>query len=438
LEAAIRDELVERRIQVVEQFRPPGTDLSVDLFIPANIPAVVEIIGNSRLDKAETSLGSSMEQRMHMIAESFGARILLFLVGPGPVVRRVRVSPASAIDIELVLVPISPKLNSRKAAQSAAETIADDLQNREKSALETARKLAFLGAGTKTGALAAGALAAGALPFAGVAGAAVAGLAGFGLFSLFRKSLEPGEEPELPSAEVEEQDMQLIHEAIAKIETSTVAILGVLSSTVDDTRLMSLKIELDHLQTEFGAGHFTACALRAGRCLEFAVYSLAEAWKVPTDEPTGKALAALDSTVKETSTLLLHYRDANETERRKIKKKIIKQTGSMVERVFTAFEELDEEPPKSKTRMATPRNIEAILRDMRRKFGRFPKVRASLDAVLDDINEVLKVRNRAAHANVTGGPCEVSSEEVRKMMIRVQKVIARLAGIGSTILSKGN
>jgi len=167
--------------------------------------------------------------------------------------------------------------------------------------------------------------------------------------------------------------------------------------------------------------------------LEFIVYSLAIAWKVRLDEPVLTALDDLQKRLRQINSLILEYRELDGNARRNIRRQIVeygtKFSARLTEMIFE-FESMVEAPELASS---PPRNIEAILRDIRKTYKRYEKVRVAIDDILPVVRKVLDLRNNAAHADPSGNQREVEQNNVEEMLRDVQAILFKMSVVGELI-----
>lgn len=217
-----------------------------------------------------------------------------------------------------------------------------------------------------------------------------------------------------------------------------------LRGSLAEDRFRVLLGEVEGLVAEFDAGHFTACALRAGRALEHVVYSLAIAWRVEIDEPALRLLDQLERMARSTHRAVYDYRacdPAAASDRVRERERVRNEVNQMVQLLTNTTCWLDD-PDRlvGKEGDRGPRPVEAILRDVRRRFGPDPVIRRLLDSLIEGdqaVRRVLNVRNAAAHASADGTCQEASFEQIEAMLIDMEHVIDVLAQVADAVERSG-
>ena len=216
---------------------------------------------------------------------------------------------------------------------------------------------------------------------------------------------------------------------------TTRALLYALRCLLPPERYVVFQHELKQLETEFREGHFTACALRVGRSLEIIMYGAARAWGVRLDDPMFSLIEDLQMRLQLLNSAIIDYRSADNQVRTEKKAALQKLGAEFAGRLNSIGFLLDDE--SLQVNSSPPRNIEAILRDIRKTHGRVQVVRDEIKAVIDSglIRAILDVRNDAAHSNLDGDAREVSEETVMKMLENVQLLVHKLSIIGEVIVA---
>ena len=80
-------------------------------------------------------------------------------------------------------------------------------------------------------------------------------------------------------------------------------------------------------------------------------------------------------------------------------------------------------------------NIKSILRDIKKKFGRYTEIREELDKLINEdlIDNLLDKRNRAAHADTSGRRIEFDRSELENMVSGLRTVLFHLVNIAENV-----
>jgi hypothetical protein len=207
-------------------------------------------------------------------------------------------------------------------------------------------------------------------------------------------------------------------------------ILAIFKDLVPTERYFTLEHEVRQLLEEHTREHYTACALRVGRCLEFVIYSVAVTWGVKVDEVLLKTLAFLERETQRIGSIVLELRDAPKNRKAQVRHQVIEAIVNLQKRLVRFTADFEHEIPDEAT---TPRRVAAILRDIRKRYGASDVVRSTLDAIEPLAQETLRYRNQAAHADPKGRPREVERESVEQMLETLQRVLFDLSRVGEEI-----
>ncbi len=388
----LQTELAKNGFESTAEFRVPGTTFKIDLYVPTIPRAAIEVKRNF----SEHAVAALLELLKAIEArnEVFGGRLNTFLIADA------RLPPLIAEETNKnpFLYTIIADLNSDKS-HAEAERVAAEI------------------------------------------GRVLSGLRNRQLHMRSR-SIErvPDQEEDITPisdvfdlSRVEEEYIAARNLAGAKILQTTETIFASFRHLVSSDRFQLLKYEVEQLHAEYNQRHFTACALRVGRCLEFIIYSLASAWNVRLDEPVLTALDDLQRRLRHINSLVLEYRELDGDSRKNIRRQIVefgaKFSARLTEMIFE-FESMVEAPELTNS---PPRNIEAILRDIRKTHKRYEKVRMAIDDILPLVRKVLDLRNNAAHADPSGSQREVEQSNVEEMLCDVQAILFKMSVVGEVI-----
>lgn len=236
-----------------------------------------------------------------------------------------------------------------------------------------------------------------------------------------RRAAKPIKPPGLPASE---------------LAGVTRSILTALNGAIPPAEYTVIEDELRMLHREHDAQHFTACALRAGRTLECVVYALARAWAVPVNEPLLRTLASLGDGLKELNRRVLGFFDKPAEERKAEKLELVDAANDFSAKLHRMLAGLGEGDPPPTTGASPPRNLGAILGDIRRRYIKLAAVRREIDAIRGPhLEAILRLRNAAAHAGPDGLPREVTREQVESMFGSIHEVLFRLTNVDEEILA---
>ncbi len=143
--------------------------------------------------------------------------------------------------------------------------------------------------------------------------------------------------------------------------------------------------ELRFLVEEFRSGHFTACAMRGGRCLESMVYELSRRWNIELRDSTFGVLNEVRKALNGVETALGNFESAEDFEREKLSKKLdamVVGLNSCTMSAFMAVKAVQASTAELKKADGGPRPVIALLKRMRSQYGK-------LDGVAKNLNEVL-------------------------------------------------
>jgi hypothetical protein len=142
--------------------------------------------------------------------------------------------------------------------------------------------------------------------------------------------------------------------------------------------------ELAVLRTEITNEHFTAAALRIGRSLEYVVYAACRSWGVPVREPVLAALKRIEDRFEELRAALLEYSaiENGGEEVGRAKRRVKERADGITKAVSDIVFDIDESATAKLEGPSPPRNIQAMLIDIRKRHARLSEVRKNIDHLL--------------------------------------------------------
>ena len=458
-ERLLQEALEARGILAQRGVRIPGTRFALDLFIPTLPRAMVEV----KVGQGQGGKTADLDQVTRYLTELRGdlgptVQAILVRVGPGV---------GNAVEANLREGVHRVRVEAENPDQAAAQKAAGAIQG----FLDEVRTGTLGLEGTSKWAVAAAAVAAGAVG-AGVVGPAaplLMGLGPFGVlaggFLLARKyfkgrpegfedsdggGLKPGKKSPVKVAPppVEKVDIPAPREAprreeVEQVEEQARSMLAAYVDLVPEG-YPALAHEVDFLVEEFRQGHFTACALRAGRCLESIVYQLARHWGVEVQDTAFGVVHDLKQKVDHLGELVGDHELAPE-ERKPQLRIAIRRTVEEIERRSTDLllsVHAPQEAEKRKDVTTAPRTLTMLLKRVQNRWSHLEAVRNNLDHLLGreaDTSEtglVLKIlghRNRAAHAGADGIPHEADQASILPLLTQLNIVIRMLSNAGIAI-----
>ena len=196
-----------------------------------------------------------------------------------------------------------------------------------------------------------------------------------------------------------------------------------------------LEHEIRHLRDEIGHGHFTAAALRVGRSLEFIVYEACRSWGVEVREPILVGLTKLDNSKKELARRLIDYAntDAGGSDADRAKKSVLKAAKNLQSIVLEIMFDVDDSTATGQSDARPTRNPHALINDIAKTHSRLKEVRDATHQIAAPVEQLLKLRNAAAHASTDGDAREVSREELNMMMGCLNQALLGLSRCGTAV-----
>ena len=464
-ESLLQEALETRGILAQSEVQIAGTPFRIDLFIPSLPRTMVEVkLGRGPGRKGASDLGQVSEY-LAALRNELGPAVQAILVRVGP-------GMGDAVEENLKegihLIRIESGKAGLEEAQRAAESILGLL-----GGVRT-RILGLEGPAGWAAAAAAAAVAGAA--GAGMAGAATPFLFGLGPFGIlmgggailagkFLKDRQksrrngkdraegsgdehPGKAPLRRVKKAAPPPVPTLTEAPSSQEVEAVADQArtMLAAYVDlvPSGYPALAHEVDFLVEEFRQGHFTACALRAGRCLESIVYQLAKEWEVEVQDSAFGVVHELKQKVDHLGELVGDHEICPEARQQQLKG-LIQQA---VQEIYARSTELlvsvltPRERGGRQVGATAPRTLTMLLKRVRNRYRHLEPVRENIGQLLGREGDspeiglvvgILGHRNRAAHAGADGHPQEADRASILPMLTDLNIVIRKLSNAGIAI-----
>jgi hypothetical protein len=146
--------------------------------------------------------------------------------------------------------------------------------------------------------------------------------------------------------------------------------------------------------------------------LEHVVYALARDWGVTVNRKALQVLSNLESSFDQLSGAVIAFASATDAEKARRMKAIQDHLLDTQKRLIQLNFDIHSELKPESTDI--PLNVESIVRDIKKQFGRRNKVLKAVDAIINQklIRKVLDVRNSAAHASTSGNRRELNKSEI--------------------------
>ncbi len=191
--------------------------------------------------------------------------------------------------------------------------------------------------------------------------------------------------------------------------------------------------EIMEFNSEYESAHYSSAALCIGRTLEFVIYTLAQSWNIKVDKLTVKIIEDLKNSFDQVSVHLINYVHSEESDKKDKRRVVVKKCKEHSEKVMDLVSELDEEHDLRDTDV--PINIQSILRDVKSQYGRIQEVREEMDELINGklLANLMKLRNKAAHADTSGIPKKFNQVEMDSMSADLRRILFQLSNISSVI-----
>jgi hypothetical protein len=192
--------------------------------------------------------------------------------------------------------------------------------------------------------------------------------------------------------------------------------------------------EFDQLVDEFNEGHYTSAGLRAGRLLELLVYGLATDWDVSIDTPLLHGLEKIKNISITLQSAYLAYYESSSGDDDSMKSKFLDKVADSQKMLMKLLVEDVTKADGVEDRF--PKNVGAILRSIKKKYSRIESVREVFKEhnIEQTIDEILKIRNNAAHASIDLISRELEHPNLVEMIRKLSTLLNHLTLIGQSII----
>jgi hypothetical protein len=221
-----------------------------------------------------------------------------------------------------------------------------------------------------------------------------------------------------------------VAEAMRVVAASFRSIVG-----TADLPVGAVEKELLELAAEFASSHYTACALRVGRCLELSVYAFARRLGV---NPCGgqfravaavhDRVAALEASVQELAAADPPGSGAHDKRLARLRTDVDKLHGAVTDLLLTLNTLQEQEKV-----LRGPDNLQAILRRVLRSpaLQAAPDARSRLGLIIEGKkdSEILDIRNDAAHGDPDLREREVAKDDSVRCLFTLATYVQGLANV---------
>ena len=192
--------------------------------------------------------------------------------------------------------------------------------------------------------------------------------------------------------------------------------------------------EFEQLVNEFNEGHYTSAGLRAGRLLELLVYGLATDWDVSIDTPLLHGLEKIKNISSTLQSAYLAYYESSSGDDDSMKSKFLDKVADSQKMLMKLLVEDVTKADGVENRF--PKNVGAILRSIKKKYSRMESVREVFKEhnIEQTIDEILKIRNNAAHASIDLISRELEHSDLVEMIRKLSTLLNHLTLIGQSII----
>jgi len=201
-----------------------------------------------------------------------------------------------------------------------------------------------------------------------------------------------------------------------------------------------LRDEIFKLNDEVQSAHYTAAALRVGRALEFIIITLAKSWNVDVNIKTIQEIESINQHVKEIENILIKIAYATEQDKSKFTAEFFKAKGDLDGKLNHLIARQNEVTVQVKSLEEIPMNPRTVLKDIRSKYKNNKIIKDQIGIILNDkdngnsiYDNLYRLRNEAAHANVSGKIKEIDKDKIDAMTNELNIILFHLQNINTLI-----
>ena len=198
--------------------------------------------------------------------------------------------------------------------------------------------------------------------------------------------------------------------------------------------------ELKFLVEEYRRGHYTACALRGGRTLEFVVYELSRRLDIQIQDGVHGRLKQLQDRLDRTGDLLGDFQVSEGKTQSRLRKEVRESLRKMAMLAMSlAFDFEEEAPLKTGAQEKAPRTVPTLVKKILKRYNHLDSVVRDLKPLIAKGRQggilwrVLDARNQAAHAKATGGRQETTEATVTQLLDDIMQVTLKLSNVHQAI-----
>lgn len=408
-------------------FHLPGGIHRIDLYLPQLPRASVEIKSIPNPEQLASAVAGTATKH-EILSKELGVTFKTFLILLHPSHQKPEKEQKTPDGI--VCLYIEGDLVRKMAIEEVAIKIQEEMKAWRIRIIQSG-----IAIGTITGSV--GALTGAAIGYGGLGMAGSLGSAGLlgGLLSILHTRITQKEKSALPSFFPSDDAIRIVEGQVSNI-------LETFKDLAPETHTV-LAHEMKFLLDEFRLGHFTACAMRGGRSLETMVYELSRRWGIDIQDATFGKLDKLRETLDRIGDLIGDYQVSVNEQRKALGEELEKALISLNANSMALALAVkgDQQIQLSNTEIA-PRPVVSLLKKIQKRYGHldgtgenirslFVKDPDSQDGSL--IARIIRIRNRAAHADTQGKMQEIDEASVRKLIDDINVMLLRLSNVGIAI-----
>ena len=211
-------------------------------------------------------------------------------------------------------------------------------------------------------------------------------------------------------------------------------VLPIFEESLSPDKYKILEKEVKDFEEEYQSDHFTTAALRIGRTLEFVIYTLVQSWGVKTNVASTMRIDKMNKSYSVLREKLINYYSLDNDKQKNDKENVlisINHFSGLLTKVTANLEDDNEVFYTHK-----PVNIRALLRAVKKQYGRQEETRKAIDNLNKSelIDKTQNKRNEAAHADHSGLKEDFTKDDIKLMSEDLKQILFHLSNINATII----
>ena len=194
----------------------------------------------------------------------------------------------------------------------------------------------------------------------------------------------------------------------------------------------TLEEEISQFHKEVEAKHYTPAALTIGRTLEHIFYALCINWEVEVNKRAIKTINSLRQLFREIEKDLIDNINPLPEDKSNIIFKLEDKKEIILRKIDNLIENFDQQKI---TKERDPMNLNSLARDIRNTFKENVEIYNEANEIInhDLVDKVLRKRNKAAHADISGVREEFELSDINVLIDDLCTILYHLCNIASLV-----